>query len=163
MSLFPSSASGLVRIGLVASLGVNLFFLGWLAGGVVGPDRGRPGPPPPPLPPLHLMADRLRGSLSPGGMAKIEALIRELDDRFARRISDTEQSRARIKALLGEESFDPAGFVAALGEVHAETGRDRAEVDQRIADVIAQLSIDDRRKLAAVNVAFPPRGPAGPR
>jgi uncharacterized membrane protein len=163
MSSASSSWSGPVRIVLVASLGLNLFFLGWLVGGVFGPAHRGLRPPPPPLPPLHLMADRLRGTMSADGMAKIDALIRDLDTRFVQRISATERSRTRIKELLAAPDFDAAAFASALAEFHAETETDRADVDRRITDVIARLSPDDRRKLADVTLAFRPGDRPGPR
>ena len=109
------------------------------------------------------MADRLRGTMSEDGMAKIDALIRDLDTRFAQRISATERSRTRIKGLLAAPDFDSAAFASALAEFHAESESDRADVDRRIADVVSRLSAEDRRKLADVTLAFRPGDRSGPR
>jgi uncharacterized membrane protein len=161
-----SPRSGQIRTALIASLGLNLFFVGWLVGGMFGPGRGGYGPPPLPLPPLHLMAERLRGSLSDEGMAKIEALIQELDSRFARRISATEQARSRIKSQLAAEPFNADAFADALAAMHVDGEKDRAMIDRRIAEVFAALSPQDRRKVSDVTLTFPPpgRGPGpGPR
>jgi uncharacterized membrane protein len=153
-----STRPGWGRIALIASFGMNLFFMGLFVGGQLGPGRVGYGPPPPPLPPLHLMADRLRGTLSEEGLAKIEALIGELDSRFARRISAVEQPRQRIKSLLTAESFDAAAFAAALGDISIEAEKDRADVNRRIAEVMSQLSRQDRTRLGEVTLSFPPPG-----
>lgn len=146
------------RIALIASLGMNLFFMGLFVGGLLGAGGFGYGPPPPPLPPLHLMADRLKGSLSDEGFAKIEALIGELDARFARKISATEQPRQRIKSLLVAEPFDAAAFAAALGEMSVEIDLDRTDINRRIAEVMSQLSRQDRTRVGDATLTFPPPG-----
>lgn len=146
--------SGWGRSALLASLGLNLFFAGWLLGARVVPWGF--GPPPGPM---QRVSERLRYSLSEDGFRIVNDVLRRLDADMARHFRDTAPLRDAVKNALAAAPFDRAVFTAALADLNAEVARHSAELNARVADVVALLSAEDRRRLAELTIPPPPLGP----
>jgi uncharacterized membrane protein len=146
--------SGWGRSILFASLGLNLFFAGWMVGA-----RGVPwgfGPPPGPM---QRVSERLRHSISDDGFRIVSDVLRQVDADNARHFRETAALRDAVKDRLAVDDFDKAAFAAALADLNAEVARHSAQLNVRIADVVARLSAEDRRRLAELTIPPPPQGP----
>ncbi|NVO16634.1 MAG: periplasmic heavy metal sensor [Rhodoplanes sp.] len=142
---------------VLVSLGINLF----LAGSWVG-TLMRPGawPPPPGHGPLQNVARDLQGRITPDSMAKVEALIVEIDRRIRSGSADPRRLDEQMRGLLVADTFDTATFTRTVDEfITARTENDRA-IARRIAEVVAGMPVADRKVLA--EVVLRPRGPPGP-
>lgn len=142
---------------VVVSLGINLFLAGSWVGTLVRPG----GWPPPPGPrPLQNLAHDLQGRVAPDSLAKVEALIGEVDRRIRSGPADPHRLEEQVRGLLGADTFDAATFIRAVDQfITARTENDRA-IAQRIAEVVAGMPVADRKVLA--EVVLRPRGPPGP-
>ncbi len=140
---------------LLASLSLNLFLAGWLAG-----SGFRPPLLPPMGGPFRSLERRLEGRLSPDGMAKIGALLGAMDAGMRRQFDARDAMRRKLHAILITEPFDREGFVAALTELNAGRAQFDGEVSRRVAEVVATLSVHDRAIFADEVLALPP-GPLG--
>jgi uncharacterized membrane protein len=152
-SHWPKSLSG--RSLLVASLGLNLFFAGWLVGARVVPWGF--GPPPSPM---HRISDHLRQTLSDEGFRAVDRLIGMLEQRRGRDFVSMGELRERLKDLLTAATFDRVAFSQALKDLNAEMSRGRSEFDEMIVDTVARLSPQDRRRLAEMPLPPPPPAPS---
>lgn len=149
-----SRLSGWGRSALFASLGLNLFFAGWLIGARTIPWGF--GPPPSPM---QRVSERLRYSLSEDGFRIVNDVLRQLETDIARHFRTTAPLRDAVKDALAADKFDQAAFAAALADLNAEVARHSAQLNIRIADVVARLSAEDRRRLAELTIPPPPLGP----
>jgi uncharacterized membrane protein len=143
------------RAALVVSLGLNLFFAGWLFGVWASPWRY--GPPPPG--PMQRLSERLRHSLSEDGYRIVNDVIRDFDADNARHFRDTAPLRDAVKTALAAKDFDRAAFASTLADLNAEVARHSAQLNVRIADAMAKLSSDDRQRIAELTLPPPPLGP----
>jgi uncharacterized membrane protein len=146
--------SGWGKSALFASLGLNLFFAGWLLGARVVPWGF--GPPPGPM---QRVTERLRQSLSEDGFRLVSDVLKQLDADNARHFRDTALLRDAVKDALAANEFDRAAFTAALAELNADVARHSAQLNAQIAEAVARLSAQDRRRLAELTIPPPPLGP----
>ena len=142
---------------LVASLGLNLFFAGWLL--------GRSGPmlrPPfgPWFGPEHFR-EFVTSNLSDAGA---RTMIQSFDDMrlvFDRGRERFDLSRRTLNGVLDAPSFDKPAFLAKKADERAARLKNETEADEIFADGLARLSPEDRRKLA--RMPFPPLALPPPR
>jgi uncharacterized membrane protein len=151
-SHWPKLLSG--RSLLVASLGLNLFFAGWLVGARVVPWGF--GPPPDPM---RQISEHLRRTLSDEGFRAVDQLIGMLDRRRERDFDRMGELRGRLKQLLTQATFDRDAFSQVFKDMNAEMAGGRAEIDELIVDTVARLSPEDRRRLSELPLPPPPPGP----
>jgi uncharacterized membrane protein len=135
---------GLPSVALIVSVGVNVFIAGWL----VGDRAGRFGPPPPPPGSMQPFRDSFENTLSPDGARIMDTVVRTLQGRGAQHFHSFQELGERMEQALVGEAFDRAGFLAAARELSAEQATDRGEVAEQIADAIAKLSPEDRKRLS---------------
>lgn len=141
---------------LLASLGLNLFFAGWLAG-----SGFRPHPPPPPMGGRFGMLERqLEGRLSPDGMAKVDAMLRDIDAGMRTQSDAGEILRRQLRMILVAEQFNGDNFVRVLDALNAQREKFDKDVARRVVDVMASLSPRDRTIFADAVLSMPP-GPLG--
>ena len=135
---------GLLPLALVISVGVNVFVAGWL----VGDRAGRFGPPPPPPGSMQPFRDSLENTLSPEGARIMDAMVRNIEDLGFQHFRKFEDLGVRLQQTLVGDAFDRAGFLVAAHELSAEQASGRDHVAEQIADAIAKLSPEDRRRLS---------------
>ncbi len=141
----PRPGRGL-RLALIASLALNLLFLGLLAGGLmIDPQRHAQTVAGPDLRALwRALPDESRQALR--AEFRERAGERERPDRGARR-ERLSESEAELLALLRAESFDAAAFSALL-ESRRKAMTERAEAAQSL--FVARLAALDAAERAAV-------------
>ncbi|WP_146604458.1 periplasmic heavy metal sensor, partial [Rhodoplanes roseus] len=138
--------SGGLRIVLFVSLGVNLF----LAGSWVG-TLMRPGwPPPPPPRPMQEIARELQGRIAPDSMAKVEALMGEIDTRIRSGPGDPRRMDDRLRELLSADRFDVEAFTTTVDRFLSARSENDKVIAKRIAEVVVDFSPADRKVLAEV-------------
>lgn len=142
------------RVVLVLSLGLNLLVLGAVLGHAWrgGFDRG-----PPPL------SWGLR-TLSPEARAQVMPRLREnLQESRAQRRA-LRQAGEAVEAAVGREPFDRSGLKEALTALRGATNAYQQQMHERALDVLAELSPEDRRAVAALLLRPGPHrhGPPGP-
>ena len=142
--MISTSRSNLLAFGLFVSLAINLFLMGWLIG------RHSSFAPPPPPPFDRFFNEHIRASLSPDGAKKLEGAFDKIRQRFAQHGEEARTSREHLFAILNAEHFDPSAYLAASKSIRAEHDADREAADEELVRSIAQLSPDDRRKLAEI-------------
>lgn len=147
----------LIKVALLASLGINLFFAGWVLGVGLRPPPHGPGGPGGPFGPLE---HELRGRLSPDGMTKVDRLIAEIHAGFRREFGASEGIRDRLHTILITEPFNSAEFVRTLEELNAGRASFDSQTTRHIADFVASLSPQDRGIFADAVLRMPP-GPLG--
>lgn len=147
-------ASALIRLALVASLGLNLFFAGYWIGSTLNPTFQPPWPKPG-RGPLHMIAERLRAKLSADGMSKIDKLVDDIEAHMRASMAATEPARQKLKASVAASPFEPEAFIAALGELSAGRTKRDEEAGRRIARTIAELTPEDRKVLADFILLLP--------
>lgn len=132
---------------LLISVASNLFLVGLLVGSWRAPPwQGGP----PPRPPLQMMVQEASGRVSPEGLEKLRGLADELEERFRKGMSKVGTLRDRMREELVREPFDVAAFAKALDDLHMAFVEDRGAANQRFAEVIATLSLNDRKQLASL-------------
>lgn len=132
---------------LVISLAFNLFLVGLLLGNLLSAPF-RFGPPP--RPPLQMMLQEASGKVSPEGLRKLSDLVDELEFKFRSGMADAGGLRDRIRTVLVQESFDAAAFNKILDDLNGAFELDRRTANRRFAEVIATLSLSDRKELAKI-------------
>lgn len=135
----------LLSVALFLSLAVNFFMAGWLVG-----HRPGFGPPFPPPPFDRYFNEHIRQSLSPDGAKKMEAAFEGLRDHFADHEKQIRSSRQRLIDILNSDPFDAAKYLAASKASRVEHDSDREAADKELVQAIAQLTPDDRHKLAEI-------------
>jgi uncharacterized membrane protein len=131
---------------LIASVGANLFFAGWILGDHSANALREPQSPPGPF------AAHLSSALSPQGAEIMRATFGKMRERFEANFDEIRAEHLRKEKLLGADLFDRAAFLAEIKAERAERADDEAEANEIFSDGIAQLSLDDRRKLAALRL-----------
>lgn len=125
---------------LVASVALNLFLVGWIAGGWT---RQPPGPPPP-----FALAERLKARLSGEGVQRIGADLAALDAEAAGLGARFDAARRTVIAAAVAVPFDATALRAALGGLSAARASGEAAMTERLVTVIGRLDADDRRVFA---------------
>lgn len=127
-------------VALVASVALNLFLIGWIAGGWTR------SPPPPPGP--GAMLERLQARLTPDGLKRVATDLASLDRDAADVGRAFDAAGAAVVAAAGAAPFDEAAVRAALTAM-SDTRRD---ADRRMTDrllaVLGRLDTADRIGLA---------------
>ncbi|MBI1203230.1 MAG: periplasmic heavy metal sensor [Rhodopseudomonas sp.] len=145
-----SAARSIGQKWLVISVASNLFLGGLLVGSWISPPwHGGP----PPRPPLQMMVQEASGRVSPEGLEKLRNLADELEERFHRGMSKVGALRDHMREELVRDPFDIVAFTKALDDLNGAFVADRSAANKRFAEVIATLSLKDRKQLA--NVRFP--------
>lgn len=128
-------------VALAASLALNLFLGGVVAGRLIGPPGHGPrgGPPSP-----ERMIEDMAGALGPEDARVLRAEFAAVP----RPTLDFDAAREPIARALRADPFDPDAFKAAI--VHAEGLADqgKAAVLNAVVSAIGKMSIDGRRRLA---------------
>jgi len=91
----------------------------------------------------------------------MEAAFDTIRHRFAEHEDEARSARGRMDDILKADRFDATAYLAASRVMHEERDRDRMDADEELVRAIAQLSPDDRRKLAEMRRRPPPGGPPG--
>ncbi|MBL6718462.1 MAG: periplasmic heavy metal sensor [Pseudomonadales bacterium] len=128
------------RVVLIFSLGLNLLVLGVVLGHAWrgGFDRG-------PLP----LSWGLR-SLSPEARAQVMPRLREnLQESWGHRRA-LRQAVREVEAAVGREPFDRPGLTEALAVLRGATNAFQQQMHERALVVLAELSPEDRRAVAAL-------------
>jgi uncharacterized membrane protein len=135
----------LLSVALFLSLAVNFFMAGWF----IGRQPGF-GPPFPPPPFDRFFNEQIRQSLSPDGAMKMEAAFEGMRRHFANHEEEIRASRQRLVDILDTDPFDAAKYLAASKASRLDHDKDRQAADEELVRAIAQLSPDDRHKLAEI-------------
>lgn len=132
------------RIALMASLAVNLLFVG-----VVGVWAVRPmfrGPPQ--APEFGRVIERMTHRLNDSDAAILKRAYDERRDEMTRLTGSVRDARQKVRRALQADPFDPVALKSAMDEVRAA----RSAVEEAIQDVMrsgaASMSADGRRTLA---------------
>jgi uncharacterized membrane protein len=138
---------------LFASLALNLFVLGALAGVYLfGPRMHRHWAEPRGGPAMMAAAATLPDDRR---AAYLEALRVEAQ-KVAPQLREARQIRREAWTRLGADPVDPAAINADLERARALEGAARADVDRAILDFSAKLPVADRARLGQA-LAQPPR------
>jgi uncharacterized membrane protein len=145
-------------IALIASLAVNLFVLGGLAGAAL---MGWPHPKSPPTAgPPRLAA--VGAALSPQQRADWEAILRESAQTSGPKMLEARQLRRDSWRGLTADKPDTQAVLAGLDRSRAIELQARAEMDRRVVGFAATLPADERRKLAEALSRLRRGGPPPP-
>lgn len=140
---------------LTASLGANLFIAGWfLIGGMAGNRHVPFG--------RDTIKEDLRSTLSKGGAIEVTYALDQVHGEFEMRLQEARARRESGPDPLTSEPFDRNTFLKEREQVRASFADAAAKADAIVADAVAQLSLDDRRKLASMRLP-PPFGQPGQR
>lgn len=147
----------LLSVALFLSLAVNFFMAGWF----IGRQPGF-GPPFPPPPFDRFFNEHIRQSLSPEGAKRMEDAFDAMRDHFADHEKQVRSSRQQLVNILDTDPFDAAKYLAISKASRADHDSDREAADKELVRAIAQLSPDDRHKLAEIRRhPGPPHPPHG--
>jgi uncharacterized membrane protein len=150
-----SKPTKILSLALIASLGGNLFMAGWLfTGASLRPgsraqERGN-------------LREALNASLSKPGAIELTYALDQVREQFEIRLDAVRSDRTEEPGFLASDRFDRAGFLAERTKIRAAFSAAAAESDKIVADALAQLSLEDRHKLASMRLP-PPLGEAGRR
>lgn len=100
-----------------------------------------------------MMVQEASGRVSPEGLEKLRTLADELEERFRNGMSKVGSLRDHMREELVRDPFDIVAFTKALDDLNIAFVEDRSTANKRFAEVIATLSLEDRKHLA--NVRFP--------
>lgn len=132
---------------LVISVASNLFLAGLLIGSWLSPPwRGGP----PPRPPLQMMIQEASRRVSPEALEKLTNLADELEAQFHKGMSRAGPLRDHMLEELVRDPFDIVAFTKALNDLNVAFSEDRSTAEKRFAEVVATLSLKDRKQLAKV-------------
>ena len=133
--------------GLVASLAVNMFLIGWMVGAAprdgpfaiwswgAGSTAATPG--------------WLRAGLGSEGMDRFAVNWRRHRAEMKPLVAEIKSLRGELRAALGAEPFDRARYTAALATLRAHHDALQARIHEVMVDTVADLSPDQRRQLMA--------------
>jgi uncharacterized membrane protein len=142
-------------LALIVSVGLNLFFVGLVVGGHSFSFWHR-------SPYREDIRARLRDSLSQQGASTVTHALDQVRQQFGERFKGAEAGRQRKSELLAKDPFDRNGFLAETRSERAEFTSGIAKADEIVADALAQLSPEDRHKLATMELPPPFGGPRPP-
>jgi len=141
---------------LIASVALNLFLLGGIAGALLlgpprGPfmDRGMPGE--------GFGPGRM---LSPAGREQLRKLHQEERDRLRPQLEALRAARMAMEAAFASEPFDRPAFAAAQQQMQAAEQGLTAAMGARVVKLAETLSADDRKAFAKAMGRLP-MGPPG--
>lgn len=149
------AVSNRVRVALLVSLGLNLFLAGLWIGDLM--HRGLRPPPGP----MHQIMERIEGRLSVDGQRRVRAALIDLD-RHRPPPPANPLSIKNLVSIVETDPFDRVRFLSALEAMNRDRLKVDQERDERIADLLAALTLADRRALAEVLAHLPPPPPPPP-
>jgi len=129
-------------IAVVASLALNLFLGGLMAGDWL---RGRTAPPP--FAPMMSFSS-MRHALGHDAKPMVESVMRQHHESIRRHIDDVRTARRDVAAAIGAEPFDRAQLETALARMRAEVGQAQTAFHGAFADVVGNLTPEQRQQLA---------------
>lgn len=141
---------------LIASVALNLFLLGGIAGAVLlGPPRGpfgERGFPPEGFGPARM--------LSPAGREQLHKLHQEDRETLRPQLEALRSARKAIEAAFATEPFDRAAFNVAQQQMEAAERSLTVAMGERVVRLAETLSADDRKAFAK-SMGHLPMGPPG--
>src|SRR6185369_17907589 len=148
----PSKSRPWVLVVLIASLALNLFLGGLMAGrwfsapphrphvaGAPG-ERGAAGE-------AGRILQRMAATLPPEQRPAFEAAIAKHRDRVAQAASQAREAREQVREVLGKEPFDRAALDNAFEKVRASNLALQIEIQTTIAEAAAGLPASARQRL----------------
>lgn len=155
-SLDPTTRSGPSRLrwALVASIALNLFLVGWLAGGFL--NR-----PPFGLQLRHSMIERLDGRLSREGFRRVEPQLRAFQDVADGGMADFGRLRRQLQQSAGSANFDAEAMRRDLAGLSQARNAQDSRFSERIVAILQDLDPADRAVF--VESVFPPMPNPGDR
>jgi len=143
---------------LAASVGLNIFLLGFMLG--QGPLGGHPPGPGGPPEPQHMIQELVR-QLPPEDGRKVEAIYAEQADALAGHRDGVHLAMGKVVAALRTEPLDQAALVAAISGMGELDKGLHQTISAMILRAGKELSPEGRRMLADIIERGPP--PAPPR
>ena len=149
-----------LQLALLLSLGLNLFLVGLLVGGLLMKPRGK------------AESGRPRGAghywaaaaaVDPADRAAFQDLLRQESREAAPRLNAMRQARREARNAVSGGNFDPAAAQAALARAHAEEFAVRRDVDAAVLAFAARLYPDERAALGEAMRRPKRRGGSGGR
>ncbi|WEK03293.1 MAG: periplasmic heavy metal sensor [Candidatus Devosia phytovorans] len=143
-----------LRLGLIVSLGLNIFVLGWWVGGLWRDPR-------PMEPRPFVMADVAASRLSPETLEAIKPTLDAVDHLLQQGFSERVSIFQELTQAVRAEPYDEARVTDLL--LRLVDARKQAETEQwrLVGDALADLSAAERSAFAEI-VFLGPRGPGGP-
>jgi uncharacterized membrane protein len=144
------------KIALAASLTLNVFVVGAVAG-AIGMRARMEAPRPAPLGnPLMRAGDQL----SPTQQQAYRARLRAEGATTRPLLQEARQARLDAANLFSQPQFDPAAAAAALAKARTADTAAREKLEGAVVDFATTLGPDERSKLAQ-GLRQPPRRPGG--
>jgi uncharacterized membrane protein len=139
---------------LLASIGINLFLVGWIAGHSRlslsdAPEPGR-------------FVEHILGTLSDQGSQMMTQTFDEMRSVFENNRSTFKASKDQLVSILSADRFSKIAFLEEKKAERADRAKMETEADQIFAAGVSRLSLEDRRKLARMRIP-PIFGPPPPR
>jgi uncharacterized membrane protein len=145
MTNATSAAAGRnLRPALMASLALNILFIGGIAAALLLPHLGRRHHLPPPSG-LAGFAETLPADRA----ALVRDKVAAQKEAFEAIYKEERQARQAARVILTEEPFDVAKFKAALDRVAQAYDKETRTRMALVADTAAQLTPDERKQLHA--------------
>lgn len=144
-------------IALFASLALNLFLVGAVAGGLVVGQKvraERPHMAQRPNPPLWRAGD----ALPPDRAQAYRRALRDQSPEVREAMRAARAARMEAWRSIGQEPFDPAATKRRLAGIRAQEADARGQIEEDMIDFAAGLSPDERKVLAQ-GLTERPRGP----
>jgi uncharacterized membrane protein len=129
---------------LGASLAINLFCIGLIAGRVLSP-RERPG---------HSVEDELgpRGFLKRSGLREagpeVKQILRARREQLKGNMRSLGQSREQVRVVLEADPYDASAAAAAFARTREVSNQMQADMHNALLDVSSKLTPAQRRRMA---------------
>ena len=146
---------------LIASLVLNLFLAGGIAGGAWRwwhSQQGEPGAPAAQVRGLRFAAD----DLTTEQRQKFRIGLRDARREVASSVKAARESRLEVLKLIAAAEFDRTAVTAALARTRDADTAARARLETSVVEFASTLSADDRKVLAAGLVKRSMLAPASP-
>lgn len=132
-----------IRLGLAASLALNLFLAGLIAGAAMLGTRLRERPPP-----RSESIDAVRQSLDPEDADRLTAALRRTARDNAPRVRALRAARREAEAAMKHPAYNPVAVGAAIARARTEELALRQAVDRTLIDFAGTLDPGERAALA---------------
>lgn len=132
----------LVRLGLVASLGLNIFLGGFVAARMLGPKPPQDAP--------EIIGMNLRGlpqGLSSEVREKLEDSMREHRREIRRAYGDYRDQQREINQLLREEQLNEKAVARAYEQLRRLNAEIQGPMQRALVDAIRKMDVDSRRQI----------------
>lgn len=132
------------KIAMAASLALNLFFVGLMAGGKLGGERTTADPPPA----RHARFAAALELMEPEEREALRALLRRTSEEARPQRQALRAAVQELDTVMARPDYDPRAVRAALARARAEEAALRAEVDAALIPFAAGLDPEERAALA---------------